>query len=135
AVFALLAVIAGFAGGFAAGYVANDDDERDGAGATVAAIGAEAVSDAASASGWARPGDDAAVATTVVGGMPEMPTRERVLKRASSSGHSVQVFRTEFPRFADPGCSDEEGVWCPPPECFPNVQLEVYVIGEWSVAH
>lgn len=133
AVFALLAVIAGFAGGFTAGYAANDDDE---ASATVAAIdadGGDGSASAETASGYGAAPEEGGVATTALDAGPVMPTRQRLFKRESSSGHSVRVLRNEWPNAVPPGCAEEEGSWCPPPQCFPTQHLEVYVVGEWSI--
>lgn len=137
AVFAVLAVVAGFAGGFAAGYAANDGGDGDDA--TVAAVGTGSDADVVTDDGSHRfAADGVAAATTVttamgeMPGVPSMPVRERLFKRTSSSGHSVRVFSNEDPQLEPPECG-EEGTWCPPPECSPNASIEVLAVGEWSI--
>jgi hypothetical protein len=133
-VLGVLALLGGFAGGFAAGRAVDDDDGRDPV--VVESVGGGAAGSSEPASG----ADDGAVAATIVssGGWSAapseagpMPERERLFRRDTPAGLSVRVTGTDY---AGDDCVAAGGGWCPPPECVPTSFLDAWVVGEWDVA-
>jgi hypothetical protein len=142
-VLGVLAVVAGFAGGFAAGYAAYDDPDRS----EVQAVAGDTAEDASGAddtSGAAGDMGSAAEASaeTVRGtAVPAGPTGtgdwqpvlpQRLFRRTTDGGLSVRVFFNEVLQ-GEQDCGAETD-WCPPRACNPASYIETTVVGEWSVA-
>jgi hypothetical protein len=141
-VFGVLALLGGFGGGFAVGHVTADDGSPevvravdDGGAAnddSGTAYGSVTATTAASVSGSGVSGNSAESTSTGSGwsGPGGVQPPERLFRRDTADGLSVRVSRVIDTSSRDCG----EGVWCPPPPCFPSAYLDAIVVGEWEVA-
>jgi hypothetical protein len=133
-VLGVLAVVVGFAGGFAAGYAAHDDPDASEVQAVAGDSPAEIGGDGAASSESAAPTASASGADTTssatVAPQPRLP--QRLFLRTTADGLSVRVFGNEVLQ-GEQDCGPDVD-WCPPRECNPAWYIEATIVGEWSVA-